>query len=353
MINFVNEKGKRKGLKQQKTSLTIAIPTLNSGKTLHIPMKSILNQKKSEFKIKIILLDSGSKDNTELIFLSYRDKLDLIFKDIGKCSIGEARNHAIKFSRSDYFIFLDSDDALFDDRLLFDYKKISKHEKIDFIYGDSLQIDKQSFNDSYYCKSTKNAELYQFLNIPYNLSSLTISRNFLLRNKIKFETGKKGRLGEDWRFINTINSRSDNYGYTPYPKSIINFRNDSHTQDKIRCDLNISKIDLICTLFWKIKDKKDLFTCLLFSTQIQSSFILALLNICRYTYPKEIKLYLKNSMRILIIYKIISFKYLLINIFLMPISFYLILFVHRRSIFSPLRTKLSKNSYKKYLKLLE
>jgi hypothetical protein len=228
-----------------------------------------------------------------------------------------------------------------------------ENENIDFIYGDSLQIDKKSYKNSYYCKSTKNAEFYQFLNIPYNLSSLTISRNFLIKNKIKFETGKEGRLGEDWRFINTINSRSNNYEYTPYPKSIINCRDDSHTQDKIRCELNISKIDFICNLFINIKDKRDFLSRLLFSTQIQSAFILALFNICRYTYPKEIKNFIRNIKKILITYKKISLIYLLINIFLIPISIYLILFIHRRSIFSPLRTKLSKYSYKKYIKFLE
>ena len=351
MIDFGDRKKER--FNANKTSLTIAIPSLNSGKTLHIPMNSILNQKESQFKTKIILLDSGSTDNTKLTFLSYKDKLDLIFKDVGKCSIGEARNHAIKFFKSDYFIFLDSDDAFFDDRLLFDYKKISQNQRIDFIYGDSLQIDKKSLSKSYYCKSTKNPELYQFLNIPYNLSSLTISRDFLMKNNIKFEIGEKGRLGEDWRFINAINSRSYNYLYNPHPKTIVNCREDSHTQDKIRCDLNISKIELICTSFMKIKDKRNFITRLFFSSQIQSSFFLSLYNIYLYTDPKERKFYLKNINKILVKYKKLSFLYIFINIFLIPLSIYLIFFKHRRSLFSPLRAKLSIQSYKKYLNFLK
>ena len=115
----------------------------------------------------------------------------MIFKDIGKCSIGEARNYAIKSSKSDYLIFLDSDDALIKDRLNFDYKLIAKYPKLNFLYGDSMQINKNSFKDSYYCKSSKISDRYQFLNIPYNLSSTTISRDFLIKKRIFLKPAKK------------------------------------------------------------------------------------------------------------------------------------------------------------------
>ena len=87
-------------------------------------------------------------------FFYYKDRLNLIFKDIGKCSIGKARNYAIEFIKTDYLIFLDSDDALIKDRLFSDYKIISKTNMLNFIYGDSLQINKNSFENSYYCRST-------------------------------------------------------------------------------------------------------------------------------------------------------------------------------------------------------
>ena len=92
-------------------SLLIAIPTLNSENTLRITMNSILNQEKSGIDIKVVLLDSGSEDKTKEIFFSYQEKLKLNFYDLGKCSIGKARNFAIKNLITDYLIFIDSDDA--------------------------------------------------------------------------------------------------------------------------------------------------------------------------------------------------------------------------------------------------
>ena len=95
----MNQKKRRnyqKSLKKKFIKLSIAIPTLNSEKTLHITMNSILKQDTSNFQLKVILIDSGSKDNTEELFFSYGNRLDLYFKNVGKCSIGEARNYAIR-----------------------------------------------------------------------------------------------------------------------------------------------------------------------------------------------------------------------------------------------------------------
>ena len=343
---------RQKYMNQNKLSLTIAIPTLNSAETIDIPMRSIVNQKKNKFKLQIVLLDSGSFDDTKKNFLQYGNDLNLVFKDIGKCSIGKARNYAIELIESDFFIFLDSDDALTDDRLSCDYKVLNQYQNLNFIYGDSIQINQKSFRKSYYCKSSKVADKYQFLNIPYNLSSLTISRKFLQKSNILFKTGKEGRLGEDWRFINEINNKTNKYLYISSPKVIINSRDDSHTQDYLKCDLNFSKVDLLIKAFLQGRFEKNLLICLLFSLQIQASVILAILNILKYTSPRTIKNILINILKILTFYREISSIYMVVNLIFLPISIYFILFTHRSSIISPLRAKLTYLDFKKYVSCL-
>lgn len=343
---------KQKIINNSAISLTIAIPTLNSAETIHIPMRSIINQKKNKFKLQIVLLDSGSVDNTKRNFMQYGNGLNLLFKDIGKCSIGKARNYAIELFESDFFIFLDSDDALTDDRLFCDYKVLNQYQNLSFIYGDSIQINQKSFKKSYYCKSSKVADKFQYLNIPYNLSSLTISRKFLQESNILFKKGKEGRLGEDWRFINEINNKSDKYLYISLPKVIINSREDSHTQDYLKCDLNFSKVDLLIKAFLKARFKKKFLICLFISFQIQASVILAILNILKYTSPRKIKNILRNILKILTLYKEISFFYIILNSIFVPISIYFILFTHRSSKYSPLRKKLTYVQFKQYVSFL-
>ena len=331
-------------LKKNKT-LVIAIPTLNSENTLSITMDSIGIQKNHNFNLQVVLLDSGSIDKTKEIFFSYQKTLNLNFFNLGKCSIGEARNYAIKNLNTDYLIFLDSDDALTDDRLSQDEKIIDKHQKLDFFYGDAYQINKSSFRDSYYCKSSQKADRFQFLNIPFNLSSLTVKRLFLLENRIYFIKGKKGRLGEDWRFINEVNSFG-NYIYDPNPKVFINARCDSHTQDFLRSDLNITKMEFLCSQFIKIKNRNGILKSIFYSFQIQSSLFLALLNIFKYT-PRNIRLIKKNIKNIFSSYMKISIINIIINLIFMPFSIYLILFVHRRSIYSLQRASISNANFKK------
>ena len=331
-------------------SLVIAIPTLNSENTLRITMNSILNQEKSGIDIKVVLLDSGSEDKTKEIFFSYQDKLLLNFYDLGKCSIGEARNFAIKNLITDYLIFIDSDDAFTENRFLNDLEIINKNNNLDFLYGDALQINKSSFKDSYYCKSSKKADEFQFLNIPYNLSSLTIRRDFLLSKNIYFVEGKKGRLGEDWRFINEINYLG-NYIYDPKSKVIINSRSDSHTQDFLRANLSIIKMEFLCSQFKKIRNKNNLNRTVVYALQIQSSLFLSFINVLLYT-PRDIEIIKKNIILLFISYRKISIINIILNLFFVPISIYLILLVHRRSIFSSQRNSISYRKFKELKRIL-
>ena len=350
----MNQKKRRnyqKSLKKKFIKLSIAIPTLNSEKTLHITMNSILKQDTSNFQLKVILIDSGSKDNTEELFFSYGNRLDLYFKNVGKCSIGEARNYAIRNIECDYLIFLDSDDALIKNRFKRDFEILENSPKLNFIYGDSLQINKKSFANSYYCKAFKKADKYQFLNMPYNLSSVTVSRRFLLKNKLFFKSGLEGRLGEDWRFINQINCY-ENYFYDKNIKVIINSRDDSHTQDSIKCDLSVSRIKFLCELFENKKKCTNFSQKLFFGLQIQSSFFLTLVNTVVYSHPKNTNLLANRLKKIFKVYLKNSCFSKLMNLIFFPISIFLIIFIHRRSIYSPQRKNLSYASYKYFLDFL-
>ena len=351
-MNQKQKKIKKESKRFKKSlNLTIAIPTLNSENTLHITMNSILNQDLNNFRLKIVLIDSGSEDKTKELFFSYGDKLDLVFKNIGKCSIGEARNYAIKNITTDYFIFLDSDDALIADRLSSDFKILNKFSNLNFIYGDSIQLNTKSFDKSYYCIASEIPSKYQFLNIPFNLSSVTVSRRFLLANKISFKEGIRGRLGEDWRFINQINCY-ENFLYSPRIRVIINSRGDSHTQDSLKCDLHISKMEFICELFNKIKKHKSYFKNIDLCLQIQSSLFITFFNIIKYSKLHKINKLVKILNQILSSYKKISYLKILINLILFPASIYLILLIHRRSIYSPQRKNIAYSSYKLYSSLL-
>ena len=185
--------------------------------------------------------------------------------------------------------------------------------------------------------------------MPFNLSSVTVNRNFLLKKNINFEIGINGRLGEDWKFVNELNFNSKKYHYQNNPRVIINVRNDSHTQNSIQYDLNLSKMTFLCSLFCRLKNKEHFKKKLFFSFQIQSSLLLSLKNILKYSQNRKPKVIFKYIFRILKTYKRISLSFIILNIFCIPYSIFLILFVHQKSIYSSYRKKISLEAFNSYL----
>lgn len=89
--------------------VSVIIPVYNVEKYLRECLDSVVNQTFSD--IEIICVDDGSDDNSLKILEEYRNK-DSRFKIIkgSHQGAGTARNLGIKSAKSDYILFLDSDD---------------------------------------------------------------------------------------------------------------------------------------------------------------------------------------------------------------------------------------------------
>lgn len=83
-------------------NLIYFIPTLNSGKTLELNVKSLLTQTD---KKNIIIIDGGSSDSTLYIAKKYKIK---VIKQT-KLGLADARNLAIKSCKTEFIAFIDSD----------------------------------------------------------------------------------------------------------------------------------------------------------------------------------------------------------------------------------------------------
>lgn len=93
--------------------ISIIIPVYNAEDTIERCINSILKQKYSDYEI--ILINDGSKDNSEKIILSYAEKNNSI-KYISKenSGVADTRNYGIEKATGDYIIFVDSDDYVKD-----------------------------------------------------------------------------------------------------------------------------------------------------------------------------------------------------------------------------------------------
>lgn len=90
--------------------ISVIIPMYNAEKYIERCLLSIINQ--TYPNIEVLVIDDGSKDNSESIVLSLASKYQNKLKFFKKANSGVSatRNYGLKKASGDYFAFVDSDD---------------------------------------------------------------------------------------------------------------------------------------------------------------------------------------------------------------------------------------------------
>lgn len=111
-----------------KKDITIIIPVYNSEKYLNRCIDSIINQTAKNYKI--LIINDGSKDNSQKIIDDYCKKYPKIIKCVKQKNKGVAktRNNAIKLTDTKYIMFMDNDDYIDVDYVETLYKNIKDYD---------------------------------------------------------------------------------------------------------------------------------------------------------------------------------------------------------------------------------
>lgn len=94
--------------------ISIIVPVYNVENYLNYCVDSLLRQTYKDFEI--LLIDDGSKDNSGKLCDEFKEKdqrISVYHKQNG--GLSDARNFGIEHSKGDFFLFIDSDDALHPD----------------------------------------------------------------------------------------------------------------------------------------------------------------------------------------------------------------------------------------------
>ena len=115
--------------------VSVIIPTYNREKVIERSIRSVLNQ--TYKNIELIVVDDGSKDNTEKIVKSINDERIIYYKqENGGAS--KARNAGVLLATADYIAFHDSDDAWREDKLEKQMAYMKEHPEYGMVYCDYL-----------------------------------------------------------------------------------------------------------------------------------------------------------------------------------------------------------------------
>ena len=89
--------------------ISFIIPTYNSASTIKRAINSILNQT-ANIKYEIIIVDDGSKDNTDQVLKCYESDERIKYYKKENSGVADTRNYGVKRATGEYIIFIDSDD---------------------------------------------------------------------------------------------------------------------------------------------------------------------------------------------------------------------------------------------------
>lgn len=164
--------------------VSIIIPIYNGSNYMQEAIDSALNQ--TYKNIEIIVVNDGSKDNTEEIAKSYGDKIKYFSKENG--GVATALNLAIKESKGEYISWLSHDDIYYQNKIERQIHELSKFgNKNIILYSDYIVINKRGkelyeveLNSSHELRKLNNG-LYSVLNGCLHGCSILIPKNMFTK----------------------------------------------------------------------------------------------------------------------------------------------------------------------------
>lgn len=191
---------------------SIIIPTYNSAESLEVALDSLVQQKNVTFEV--IVVDDGSKDNTKEVVANFYQYLEIKYIHQTNQGVSKARNTGLQHvaTKTDYIIFLDSDDFFnYDalekmDQYLKDHKnvniavmnmQIKTESEATMVKLDKFDLDYVSIDDD---------TIYPH----YYMGGTAISTKVIKKYKLKFDEDID--YFEDAIFINKIILNEKGYG---------------------------------------------------------------------------------------------------------------------------------------------
>lgn len=192
---------------------TVVIPTYNREKVIYNTLRSIAIQSYRNFEV--IVVDDGSKDNTENVVKALNDeRFSYVWKENNER--GAARNYGAHRAKGKYVLFLDSDDHLHPDALKTAHDfLISNPETNVLVCG--YEIRDPEMNLISRVNDFEENDLKSFIyGNPFACGSVFVSREVL--KSFNFCEKREVSRCEDWEFWIRL---AANFTYRVHNKCIL------------------------------------------------------------------------------------------------------------------------------------
>lgn len=127
--------------------ISVVIPTYNRSSLISRAINSVLNQSFNDFEI--IVVDDASNDDTQQILKSFDDPRIIVLKHKQNLGCSASRNTGIRFSKSQYIGFIDSDDEWLPHKLEKQLKIFQASDTdVGLVYGCWKNITRKTLKES-------------------------------------------------------------------------------------------------------------------------------------------------------------------------------------------------------------
>lgn len=125
-------------MKNNKILVSIIVPVYNVEQYIGKCLESLISQKLKE--IEIIVVNDGTKDNSQKIIDEYKKKDYRIKSYIKKNGgLSSARNYGLKFAKGEYIGFVDGDDYV-DEEMFMGMYSYATSNKLDIVVCDTINV---------------------------------------------------------------------------------------------------------------------------------------------------------------------------------------------------------------------
>lgn len=195
-VNFDSLFTKRQSF-EAKLKVSIIMPAYNAEDHIKEAIQSVINQSYEGWEL--IVIDDGSRDRTEKIVRSFKDKRVKYFKQENQ-GRAAARNAGLKRAIGKYIGFLDADDLFMMDKLEKQVELLENTPDVIGVMGGWKRINpKGKVLKTINKKNRWKIPKEKFLGgCPVHICMTLMHREFIDKG-IRFET--KRRYGEDWEFL--------------------------------------------------------------------------------------------------------------------------------------------------------
>jgi len=165
---------------KKQIKITVLLPVYNAEKYLKEALDSILNQTFRDFEL--LIINDGSKDNSENIIKSYSDKRIRLINNSKNLGLIKTLNKGIDLAGGKYIARMDADDIMMPDRLNVQYDFLEKNPEV-VVAGSYIKKFGGKFKVTRRCQCKNDIKYWLYIGCPIAHPSVLIRSCELKQHK--------------------------------------------------------------------------------------------------------------------------------------------------------------------------